>query len=815
MEERIRQREVPVERLRWRCDPEIFGFETTDEIEVYPEIIGQHRAVDAIRLGLDIDGFGYNIFLSGLVGTGRKTAVRRLLEEVDRSKRIPDDKLYVNNFKNSDRPRLIRLPAGKGREFKRDMKELIEALKREIPAVFESEYFEKKKKEIVDRYKSKENRIIKDFEKDVAKDNFTLIQLQVGPFTKPDIVPVIDGKPISLEKLGELVEKKKFKKKVFKRLEAKYSELFEEMEDVLKKVRGIEKELRDELRALNSDVVAPIIKRKIRDLKEEYKTERVCEYLDEVAEDIIENIERFQERPETKPHPEANFPHSTQDPFLVYQVNLIVDNSGAKKSPVVFETSPTYINLFGSIERVLDVRGHWTTDFMHIKAGSFLQADGGYLIIEALDALIEVGVWPTLKRTLRNRKLEIQNYDPFYLLTTPGLKPEPIDCDVKVVMVGDLFLYHLLYNRDEDFKKIFKIRADFDSVMDVESEDSIRQYANFIKKIVVEEGLMPFDKRAVSAVVEYGVRLAGRQNKLSTQFNTIADCLREANYWARKDGSPRVTESHVKKAIAEGIERSRLIEEKIQEMIEEGLIMIDVEGEVVGQVNGLSIYETGGYVFGRPSRITARVGVGSAGIIDIEREAELSGKIHSKGVLILTGFFRSRYAQDKPLAMNASICFEQSYSGVEGDSASSSEVYAIMSALSGVPLRQDIAVTGSVNQKGEIQSIGGVNQKIEGFFDVCKAKGLTGTQGVIIPHQNVKDLILRDDVVEAISKGMFHVYSIKNIDEGIEILTGRRAGKMLTGGRYEEETVNALVDSRLREFAERWKTYRMGAGDGE
>jgi len=427
-----------------------------------------------------------------------------------------------------------------------------------------------------------------------------------------------------------------------------------------------------------------------------------------------------------------------------------------------------------------------------------------------LDTLIEPGVWQALKRTLRNRKIEIQNYAPFYMISVSALKPEPIKCDIKVAMVGDPFLYHILYNRDEDFKKIFKVRADFDSVMDFERE-SVMQYANFVKNIVTNEKLTPFNCDAVAAVVEFGMRLAGKQKKLSTQFNNIADILREANYWAHKEKSSQVTEEHVEKAIEEKIERSRLIEEKIQEMIEEGTIMIDTQGSVIGQVNGLSVYDTGDYSFGRPTRITAKASVGGSGIINIEREAELSGRIHSKGVLILAGYLRSKYAQDKPLAMSASLCFEQSYTGVEGDSASSTEVYALLSSLSDLPIRQDIAVTGSVNQKGEIQPIGGVNQKIEGFYDVCRAKGLTGTQGVMIPHQNIDDLMLRKDVINAVKQGNFRIYSVKTINQGIEILTEVKAGERQADGTYEVGTVNYLVDKKLQDFANKWKSFRIGA----
>jgi ATP-dependent Lon protease len=477
------------------------------------------------------------------------------------------------------------------------------------------------------------------------------------------------------------------------------------------------------------------------------------------------------------------------------------------------ETTPNYRNLFGTIERVVDRSGLWKTDFTHIKAGSFLRANGGYLIFNALEALVEPGVWPALKRTLKNQVMEVQTYDPFYFFATSALKPEPIECNVKVIMIGDSYIYHLLFNLDDDFKKIFKIKADFDSVMNKDAE-KVQQYASFIRKICDEEKLKPFDKTGIAAVVEYGVRLTGRQKKLSTRFYLIADLLREANYWAIKDGSDVVKDKHVDKAIERKVYRLNLIEEKIQEMIDEGTILIDSDGMVVGQVNGLSVYNLGDYMFGKPSRITVKTSMGKAGIINIEREAEMSGPTHNKGVYILTGYLRGKYAQDKPITMSASICFEQSYSGVDGDSASSTEIYALLSSLSGLPLRQDIAVTGSVNQKGEIQPIGGVNEKIEGFFDVCKAKGLTGKQGVMIPHLNIGDLMLRKDVLEAVKEGKFHIYPIKTIDQGIEILTGVEGGGRQEDGKFKEGSVNDLVDKKLRELGMKIKEFEGGGEEG-
>jgi ATP-dependent Lon protease len=473
---------------------------------------------------------------------------------------------------------------------------------------------------------------------------------------------------------------------------------------------------------------------------------------------------------------------------------------------MINETHPSYKNLFGIIERRMDRTGHWVTDFTKIKAGSLLKANGGFLVVNALDLLLEPGVWPSLKRTLLNQKIEPETYDPFPMFSTSALKPEPIECNVKVIMIGDPLIYQLLYFRDQDFEKIFKVKADFDTVTENNSQN-IYQYACFIKQLCEREKLQPFDSSGIAGVIEYAVRLASRKNKISTHFNSLVDLLREADYWAKKEKQNTIQKKHVNQAIQEKIERLNLIEKKIQEMIEQGTLMIDTEGSVVGQVNGLSVYDLGEYSFGRPTRITARTSMGRAGIINIEREADLSGKTHNKGMLILSGYLRSKYAQDKPLTISASICFEQSYSGIDGDSASSTEAYALLSSIANLPLRQDIAVTGSINQKGEIQAIGGVNQKIEGFYEVCKAKGLNGTQGVIIPEANIPNLMLREDVVKAIEEKKFHLYSVKTIDQGIEILTKTKAGKKLKNGEFEKDSVNDLVNRKLLEFAVKLKEF--------
>jgi ATP-dependent Lon protease len=506
--------------------------------------------------------------------------------------------------------------------------------------------------------------------------------------------------------------------------------------------------------------------------------------------------------------PMAGIAPREEDAFLEYRVNVVVDNSGTKGVPMIIETNPKFRNIFGTIEREVDRNGVWRTDFTLIKPGSLLKADGGYLVINALDALIEQGVWQNLKRTLRNGLLEIQPLETGLFGASSAFKPEPIEIELKVVMLGDASIYYILYDQDDDFKKIFKVRADFDTEMP-KAALSTEKYVSFIKMICDDEKLHPFDSTGMAAVIEFGVRLAGRQNKISTRFNVIADILREANYWARKDGNGFVTETHVLKAIEERVERVKLSEDKLRELINDGTILLDLDTSVVGQVNGLTIYNMREYEFGIPARVTAKTFIGRSGIINIEREVEMSGPSHSKGVLIISGYLNSMYAMTKPLTMNASITFEQSYGGVDGDSASSTEMFAILSSLANVPLRQDIAVTGSVNQNGEIQPIGGVNEKIEGFFKVCRERGLTGAQGVLIPHQNTKDLMLHHDVVEAARKGKFHIYAIKTIDEGMEILTGMKAGKRMKNGTFEKDSVHWLVDQTLSEYSKHWKELMM------
>ncbi len=797
--------EVPISQLRWRCDEKNLGMKTTNDIVPSKEIIGQERAIRALRLGLELKHPGYNVFVTGFSGTGRMTTIKRLLQELSGENIQLKDRCYVHNFKNTDQPALITLPSGQGNAFQDDMDSLLQELIKNIPAVFESKRFQDERKRLMDHFQERQHSVLRDFEKKVKEKGFEVVQVQVGVGMRPDIAPVVENQPVSFDQLDSFVQQGKITKEQVEQMMKDRAALEGGMELILREMRNIERKAKESVDELAVKFILPIVKDGIEEIRSKYPNEKLHRYLDDLQENTMSDLNRFRQREE---QPQAvmgiPIPPKEDDEFTEFQVNVLVDNSEVKGEPIVIETNPKFKNLFGTIERMIDRNGVWRTDFTQIKPGTLLLADGGYLVINALDALTEQGVWQNLKRTLRNALLEIQPLETGLFGASSALKPEPIQIEVKVVMLGDAYIYSLLYDADDDFKKIFKVRADFDTVMAKEPQ-SIKQYTSFIRMICDDEKLLPFNSSGISAVIEHGVRLAGHREKLSTRFNIIADVLREANYWAKKEEQQIVTDMHVRKAVDERIERVKLVEEKIQEMILEGTIMIDVRGSVVGQLNGLSVYDTGEHMFGKPARITARTSLGREGVINIEREAAMSGPTHNKGVLILTGYLHSTYAKTKPLVMNASITFEQSYGGVDGDSASSTEIYAILSSLANLPLRQDIAVTGSVNQKGEVQAIGGVNQKIEGFFDVCKANGLTGTQGVLIPHANLNDLMLRHEVIEAVHKKKFHIYAIKTIDEGIQILTGIEAGKKRAKGAFEKGTVHFLVDQTLTEYAKRWK----------
>jgi lon-related putative ATP-dependent protease len=815
MTARPSSQELTPAQLRWRLDPAGLPFETTAQLDPLDIVVGQDRGMESLRFGMAMARKGYNIFVTGQPGLGRLSAVKRLLREFSKADRIPDDLCYVNNFKRPEAPVLLRFKAGGGAAFKKDLHEFMENLKREVPQLFESEEYVARKNEIMEIHEKKILEFYNSVEEKVKNTGLAVVRMQVGPFTRPDVLPVIDNEPKRMLDLEAMVNNGRFPREEFERLKAKRAEVKDEVDHIVQEVRALQKDVEHKLeevdklmfRAMATELLAPLIGRH----EDEKVRAHLAAMLDQMV-DSLDEIKLLSGKPQGLP-PGMPFMGPSPEALLQpYDVNLLVDNAEQTGPPVIIESYPTYRNLFGGVDRVVGPYGGYQTDFSKITAGAFVKANGGYLVINLLDAIMEPGVWQTLKRSLKTERIEIQTYDPFYFISGTGLKPEPIDMEVKVVVLGDLRLYQLLLHYDEDLRKIFKVRSDFSPVMD-KTEQAVLLVARFVAAEGARQKLRPFAASAVAEVVEHAARLAGRVEKLSTAFPLLADLLGEADLYAGRAGSDTVAAEHAREALTARIGRVNQIQERLREMIARGSLFVDLRGAAVGQVNGLAVYSIGDYAFGLPSRITAATAMGREGIINIEREAELSGPTHNKGMLILAGYLRRNYAQDKPLSLTASIAFEQAYSGVDGDSASSTELYALLSSLSGVPLRQDIAVTGSVNQMGQIQPIGGVNEKIEGFFFCCQDAGLSGDQGVMIPDANVKDLMLRAEVVEAVSQGRFRVYAVKTVDQGIEILTGRPAGARGADGKYPKDSVNALADARLTALAEGLRDF--AAKDGE
>jgi ATP-dependent Lon protease len=794
------------DKLRWRCDPASIPYETTAEIEPVSGDIGQERALRALRMGVELTASGYNLFVCGLSGSSRGGMIVRMIEDMHPQTEPAPDRCYVNNFKNADRPRLLTLPRGQANAFKKEVDSGIDFLRRRIPQVFEGEPFQRQKTRIVERFTVREKELMDDFTRRIAREQFALGRMQVGAVALPEIFPVLDGQMVPIEEIPKMVQEGKLETVAAEELERKYDVFRQEFTVVYRKTLSLSRELASEMSYLEQEAASVLVDGVIEELKEKYVSASIAEYLEEVRHHVLDNLDPFKEREgEEEQSPAegllgARAERVDRDPFRVYGVNVILAHGELETCPVIFETIPTYANLFGTVHRSYDARGGWNSDFMDLRGGSLLRADGGFLVMYALDTLTETGVWRKLKRTLNHGKLEIQPMETIFPFSTAALKPEPIDVHAKIILIGDRDMYELLYDFEDDFKKIFKVRVEFDEEMKW-AEEVVRQYGGRLRKLSEDEKLLHFDRTAVAAILEHGVRIAGRRGKITTRFFDLADLARESSYAARHSGATLITSAHVRAALDSKIERHNLLETKIREMIEQNLLFIDTTGERIGQVNGLSVLEIGGYAFGKPVRITASVALGKNGIINIERESNLSGRFHDKGVQIISGYIRRTFAQDKPLSLSSSLCFEQSYSGVDGDSASSTEVYALLSALSDVPIRQEFAVTGSVNQQGDVQPIGGVNQKIEGFYDICRLKGLTGTQGVLIPAENVDDLMLRDEVIEAVAKGQFHIYPVATIEQGIEILTGVGAGRKNASGKYDPEGVFGKADARLTQMA--------------
>ncbi len=808
--------EVPPEELRWTCDSRKFKFKSTSELEPVGDAVGQERALKALKLGLALFKPGYNIYVSGLTGSGKTSTVKNILDQMKPTLPLPPDRVYVNNFKDPNRPRLLSLTRGDGIKLKEGMDELIRFLLKNVPLIFEDENYQKRREEIMERYGGEEKHLFAEFGEKIKKENFTLAQVQMGPFTRPDLFPVYEGKAFPVEKIDEMVREGKIEASEGNRIRQRHGKFRTELEGLMEKSRDLARQMVTDLDDLARSIGRLAVNGFIRDLKARFDTADVKGYLDEVEESILNDLELFRSKGAGAESPveKAKRKTETVDEFQDYRVNVILDNAQREGVPVIIETNPTYSNVFGTIEKTLDARGTWTTDFTKIKPGSLLMADGGYLVVNAYDLFNEPGVWKVLKRTLKNRMLVIQPPDVTFFFGQSSLKPDPIDLNFKLILIGDWRMYHLLYHYEPEFKKIFKVLADFTTEMDL-TAPNLESYARLVAKVCKEEKLLHFAPSGVARLVEYGMWRAGRRGKLTALFSDIADIIRESGFWAGDDGADLVKARHVRKAIRAGIERHSLPEVRLLDVVQRGTIFIDLEGKVVGQVNGLSIYDLGNYKFGAPNRITASISTGRAGIVNIEREAKLSGKSHDKGVLVLSGYLRHKYARDRSLNLSASICFEQSYGPIEGDSASTAELYALLSALAEAPLDQSIAVTGSVNQKGDVQPVGGINAKVEGFFKLCSTAGLTGSQGVIIPRANIPDLMLKENVIEAVRKGSFHVWAIDSVDEGLEILTGAKAGQpSKKTGKYTRHSLNERIVNRLEELAENLRKENQSGLDG-
>lgn len=796
--------ELPPEKLRLECPPGKVECKTSEELAPLEGIVGQDRALRALTFGMEMKGKGFNVFAAGPPVTGKRPATRSYLEKIAKTKPTPPDWCYVNNFQNPYEPKALKLPAGKAKIFQKDLKNLIDQVKRAVPAALQSEEFAARTSGISKKSVEERDRILNELN-DIAKQSSYAVrmnQLGIG------IVPMRAGKPVTQEEYDTLppTVKKKF--------EQSRETVRIALDKAGKRVNELEAATLDELKKLRDDTVHYAMGGLISTLTSRYQEQpEVIRYLEDLKDDILENTELFtvggtEQQQKKEPDSPPSFAESGLPDLLYrrYQVNVIVDNSELKGAPVITEDNPTVTNLLGRIENEAKF-GTLSTDFTLIKGGSIHRANGGYLILGARELLTSQFSYEGLKRALQSGSIAIEETGQrLGIASTKSLTPQPIPLNVKIVLAGDHQTYQALYVADPDFGLLFKVKAHFDDTI-VRSEENMNTYGRFVHTLCEKEGMNHLEAAAIAKVVEYGSRLAEDQTKLSTKFPEIADLVREANLYATQDESRYIKDTHILKALQEKIYRSNLLDEKTKEMIERGVILIDTSGTKTGQVNGLSVISLGDFDFGQPSRITVSVGLGREGVIDIERQARLGGQTHTKGVLIISGYLEDKYARDRPLSISCRLVFEQSYGGVDGDSASSTELYAILSALSDLPIKQNFAVTGSVNQKGVVQAIGGVNEKIEGFYHTCKAKGLKGDEGVLIPRSNVQHLMLSEEVVDAVKQGRFHIYPVSTIDEGIEILTGVRAGELRKDGSYEPDTVHFKVNKRLSEMAEETTRY--------
>lgn len=788
--------ELTYDRLKNIYSEDLFNFNTTKEIEPCSDMIGQERAVEALEFGLNIKSHGFNIYVSGLPGSGKTTFAEQYARKIAETEKVPDDLCYVYNFDNPKFPKLLSFEAGNGKKFKEDIEELIDILTLEIPKAFNSDDYESEKEKVIKEYQDKRDEIIKQMTEEAKKYDFGVKMTNTGMY----FMPIINGETISEEDFDALSEEEKDE------ISLRSEVIQEKASEVMKIIKEYEKETKKEIDEIEYTISLLTLGRFLNPIQDKYSNNPdVSKYLSHIKEDILSNIEDFlEDDTEDDEAMQMMLPwivkKSSEDTLSKYKVNLIVDNSKTQGAPVIVNYNPTYTNLIGEVEYDSEY-GNFTTDYMKIKSGLLHKANGGYLIIQVSDILSNVLSWDILRRVLKTKEIVIEPLKEYQLggISVTTIKPEPVKLDVKIILIGTNYYYELLSEYDDDFLKLFKICAMFDYEMNNEDKN-INSITQFVKKFVIKEQSLDFDVTAVKEIIEYSSRIAERQDKLTTRFSKINEILSEANTWAKLDNKDVVTSKYIKKAIDKKINRINLYEQKLNEMIFNGEMMIDTEGEKIGQINGLAVMEMGDYMFGKPSKITATTYLGKAGIVNIEKEAEMSGNIHDKGIQVLTGYIGQNYAQEFPLSLSCRICFEQNYNGIDGDSASSTELYAIISSLSGLPITQEIAVTGSINQRGEIQPIGGVTYKIEGFFDICNQRGLTGKQGVIIPYQNIKDLVLKDEVVEAVKNGKFHIYPITSVDEGIEILMGVSAGKRSSKGKFSQNSVHGKVMKKLREY---------------
>ena len=789
-----KKNELSYKDLKMTCNTSIFDFETTEELEPIQSGIGQDRGIKALEFGLQVNVKGYNLYLEGPSGVGKTMYTKNYLDKIASKQRPPHDWCYIYNFDNPNEPIAVDLPAGQGKEFKEAMEGFIKEIKKDIKKTFNNDDFEKEKALIKQEFETKRSALLEQLNKEASKYDFQVKTAQNGIY----MMPVVDGKAIEEEEFDKLDEEIK------KQYEEKSTIVQEQIMNVIGKIKEIERLSDKKISEWQSNIALLTVNVHINYLKSKYKRyKKINQFLTNIKQDILKNISAFLDTDENK-NQQAQVPQNPmnkkQDPCLNYRVNLFVDNSNREGAPVIMDSNYSFNNIFGTIEYE-NYYGSLKTDHTMLKPGLLQQANGGYIVFQAKDLLANPACYENLKKALRVKKVGIENVsEQRSSMVLVSLKPEPIPLDLKVVLIGNDSIYQTLLAMDSDFRKLFKIKVEFEETAAI-SKENVNKLAQIIHGFCENEELPHLDKDAMARLIEYASKLAGSHNKISTRFNDLIQVVGEAATWAKISRSKTVTAKFIDKALEQRVERVKKYDERYMEMIKENTLLINTSGFEVGQLNGLTVLTIGDYSFGKPAKITVNTYTGKSGIINIEREIDISGPSHSKGVYILSGYLGEMFAQDIPLCLTASICFEQLYNGVDGDSASSTELYGLLSSLSGIPINQSIAVTGSVNQKGEIQPIGGVNEKIEGFFQICKMRGLDGSHGVMIPIQNVDNLQLSDEIIEAVKNKKFHIYSVSTIEEGIEVLTGVPAGKKDKDGHFPAGTINYLVYEKLKKYA--------------